>query len=69
MCKQIKSKYLLYYINQLLILVFKNKLRPNTNKCIVVNSKINGTVRFPQRCLLARFEATFYFSRSEFTCT
>ena len=30
-----------------------------------VNSKINGT---PQMCILAYFEATFYFSRSEFTC-
>ena len=31
-----------------------------------INSKINGT---PKRYLLARFESTFDFSHSEFTCT
>ena len=33
--------------------------------CGTIASKTNGT---PQRCLLAHFEATLDFSRSEFTC-
>ena len=33
-----------------------------------VDSKINGTHR-ALGCLLAHFEATFYFSCSEITCT
>ena len=32
-----------------------------------INSKINGS--YPQRCLLAYFEATLYFRCSDFTCT
>ena len=41
-------------------------LRENMSDVLsTVNYKINGT---PKRSLLAHFEATFYFSRSEFTC-
>ena len=60
------SLYLLHYnheLHQILILFARSSL----SKFLMYHQQQNNW--YPQSCLLAHFESTLYFSRSEFTFT